>query len=92
MGSSVVLELSGGEKTSPRLGIVGAKDPKVGFDLLIGVFSLSVSLGVVSSGKVDVIMEESGEFPGKGGGELRSPIRDQGVVETETFEHVIEKE
>ena len=92
VGGGIVLEFSGGKKISPRLGIVGAKDPKVGFDFLVGAFGLSVSLGVVSSGKADVIMEESGEFPGKGRSELRSSIRDQGVVETETFEHMIEKE
>ena len=87
-----MLEFSGGKKISPRLGIVGAKDPKVGFDLLVGAFGLSVSLGVVSSGESNVIMEESGEFSGKGGSKLGSSIQDQSVVESEAFEHVVEKE
>ena len=86
------MELSGGEEISPTFGVVGAKDSKVGFDLLVGVFGLSVSLGMIGGGEANVVMEEPGKFSGKGGGELRSSIRDQGVMETETFEYVVEKE
>ena len=92
MGSGVALEFGGGEKVGPGLGVIGAKDSEVGFDLLVGAFGLSISLGVVSSGETDIIVEESGEFPGKGGGELRSSIRDQSVMETESLEYVVEKE
>ena len=92
MGGGIMLELGGGEEISPTFRVVGAKDSKVGFDLLVGAFGLSVSLGMIGGGEANVVMEESSEFSGKGGGELRSSIRDQGVMETETFEYVVEKE
>ena len=39
--------------------IVGTEDVKIGFDSLIGSFSLSVSLGLISGGETDVIFKES---------------------------------
>ena len=92
MGGGIVLEFSGSEETGPRLRIVGAEDSKIGFDFLVSAFGLSVSLRMVGGGEADIVMEESGEFSSEGRGELGSSIRDQSVVETETFEHVVEKE
>ena len=45
--------------------IIGTEDAEVGFDFLIGTFGLSISLGVVGSGEMDIIFEESGKFSGK---------------------------
>ena len=36
---------------------MSTEDPKIGLDLLIGSFSLSISLGIVGGGKVDIIFE-----------------------------------
>ena len=63
MRSGVVLEFGSREKVRPTLGVVGTKDVKVGLDLLVCLFCLSICLGVVSSGKSDVVLEESSEFP-----------------------------
>ena len=61
--SGVVLEFGSREKVGPTLGVVGTKDVKVGLNLLVCLFSLFICLGVVSSGRSDVVLEESSEFP-----------------------------
>ena len=43
--------------------VVGAEDAEIGFELLIGLFGLSVSLRVVGDGEFDVILQEMSEFP-----------------------------
>ena len=55
-----MLKFSGREEIKPGLGIVGAKDAEIRFYFLVGVFRLSISLGVVGSGEFDVVPEESG--------------------------------
>ena len=75
MRSRIVLELSGREEIGPASGVVGAEYVKVGLDLLIGLFHLSISLGVVGSGKFDVIFEESGQFSYKCRGKLGFSVR-----------------
>ena len=59
MWGGVVLEFGSREEIWPTSGVVGTKDMKVGFDFLIGLFSLSICLGVVGSGKSNVVFEES---------------------------------
>ena len=63
MWGRVMLKFGSREEIWPTSGVVGTKDLKVGFNLLIGSFCLSICLGVVGSGKSDVIFEESSKFP-----------------------------
>ena len=68
------------EESSPFPRVVSAEDPEIGFNLLIGSFGLSVSLGVVSRGEVNVVFKDAGKFTSKGRGKLRASVRDDGVV------------
>ena len=69
-----------GEELSPFLRIMGTKDPKIGFNLLIGMFGLSICLGVVGRGETDVVFKDTGELSSKGRGKLWASIRDDGVI------------
>jgi hypothetical protein len=62
------------------MGIVGTKDPEIGFYLLIGSFRLAVGLGVICDGKANIVLEDSGEFSGKHGSKLWTAIRDKRVM------------
>jgi hypothetical protein len=62
------------------MGVVGAKDPKIGLHFLIGSFRLAVGLGVICGGKSDIVMEDSGEFSGECRGKLWAAIRDKRIV------------
>ena len=66
MWGGVMLEFSSGKEFQPASGVVGAKDPKIGFDLLIGSFSLSIGLWTVGSGEFDIVFEELSEFSSQG--------------------------
>ena len=55
-----MLKFGSGEEIKPGFGVVGTKDAEIRFYLLVGALSLSVSLGVVGSGKFDIVLEESG--------------------------------
>ena len=66
MGNGVVLEFGRGKELRPLVRIIGAEDTEISFDFLIGSFSLSISLGVIGSGEVDIIFEKSSKFSGKG--------------------------
>ena len=55
----VVLEFGSGQEVQPVSRFVGAENTKVGFDFLVSVFCLSVSLRVVGRGELDVVLEES---------------------------------
>ena len=72
--------------------VVCAEDPEISFNFLIGSFGLPISLGMVSSGKADIIFEDSSEFTGKGRCELWAMIRDEGIMESEAFKYVVKKE
>ena len=61
-----MLEFGGGEELGPLVWVVCTKDLEVSFNFLISLFSLPISLGMVSSGKVDIVFEDSSEFSGKG--------------------------
>ena len=56
----VMLEFRSGEEIKPAFGVIGTKDAKICFYFLIGVFCLSVSLGVIGSGQFNVILKEPG--------------------------------
>ena len=59
---------------------MGAKDPKIGFNLLIGSFGLSICLGVVGRGEMDVVFKDMGKFSSKGRGKLWASVGDDGVI------------
>ena len=50
------------------------------FELLIGLLGLSISLRVVSSGEVNIILEEMNKFLSEGGSELRASVGDESIV------------
>ena len=77
---------------SPFPRIMGTEDPKIGFNLLIGSFGLSVGLGVVGRGETNVVFKDTGKFTSKGGGKLRASVGDDGVIQAEMFEHIVKKE
>lgn len=52
-------ELSEGKKVGPFLGVVGAKDSEISLDLLIGSLCLSICLGVICGGEVNIILEDA---------------------------------
>jgi hypothetical protein len=62
------------------MGVVGAKDPKVGLHFLIGSFRLAIGLGVIRGGKTDIVVEYSGEFSGECRGKLWATIRDECIM------------
>ena len=71
---------------------MGAKDPKIGFNLLIGSFGLSIHLGMVGRGETNVVFKDTGKFTSKGRGKLRASVRDDGVIQAKVFAYVVEKE
>ena len=92
MWNRVVLELGGSKELGPLVWVVYAEDPEVGFNFLIGSFSLSVSLGVIGSRQADVVFKDSSEFSGEGRCELWATIRDEGIVKSKAFEYMVKKE
>ena len=52
------MKLSSGKEVCPFLWIIGTEDAKISFDLLVGLFSLSICLGVVRGGEFDIVLEE----------------------------------
>ena len=69
-----------GKESSPFPRVVSAEDPEIGFNLLIGLFSLSVSLGVVGRGKANIVFKDTSKFSSKGRGKLRASVGDDGVI------------
>ena len=53
------MKLSSGKEVCPFLRVVGTEDAEIDFNLLIGLFGLSICLGVICGGELDVIVEES---------------------------------
>ena len=87
-----MLKFSSGKKVWPAVRVVGAEDMKISLYFLVGSLCLSISLGMVSSGESDIVFEKSCQFSGESQGKLGSLVRYNGVVETESFEYVVEKE
>ena len=54
------MKLGSGEEVCPFLRVVGTEDMEICFNLLIGLLSLSICLGMICDGELDVIMEELG--------------------------------
>ena len=54
-----MMKLSSGKKVRPFSGVVGAENVKICFNLLIGLFRLSICLRVIHGGEFDIIVEES---------------------------------
>ena len=73
-------EFGEGDMLCPGSRVGAAKDPKIGFYLLIDSFSFSVGLRMIGSGKGKFVTEELSKFLSKGGSELRSSVRDDFVI------------
>ena len=58
MRSGIVVEFGSREELYPFSQVIGAEDAEIGFEFLIGSFSLSVGLRVVGSGESYIIVEE----------------------------------
>ena len=87
-----MLKFSKCKELGPLMGITGTENTEISFDFLIGSLGLSISLGMVRGGESNVVFEDSGKFLGKRRSELGSSVRNESVVESEAFEHMIEKE
>ena len=92
MGNGVVLEFGGGEERGPLVGVIGTKDTKICFNFLISSFSLSIGLRVVGGRKSNIIFEDPGKFLGERRSKLWSSVRDESIMESEAFEHMVKKE
>ena len=53
-----MVEFGGGEVLHPFSRVIGAEYAEIGFEFLIGSFSLSVGLRVVGGGESYVVVEE----------------------------------
>ena len=53
-----MMKLSSGKEVRPFPRVVGAEDAEVCFNLLIGLFCLSIRLRVIHSGEFDIVVEE----------------------------------
>ena len=54
-----MMKLSGGKEVHPFPRVIGTEDAKICFNLLIGLFRLSISLRMICDGEFDIIVEES---------------------------------
>ena len=54
-----MMEFGGGEELRPFSQVIGVKYAEIGFEFLIGSFSLSVGLRVVGGGEAYVVVEEA---------------------------------
>jgi hypothetical protein len=80
MRNGVVDELGRSQELGPIMGVVGTKDPKIGFYFLIGSFGLAVGLRVISGGEMDIIMEDSSKLSGESRSKLWATIRDKRIM------------
>ena len=54
------MKLCCGKEVCPFLRVVGTEDAKICFNLLIGLFCLSICLRVIHGGEFDGIVKKSG--------------------------------
>ena len=54
-----MVEFSGGKELHPFSRVIGAEDAEISLKFLIGSFSLSIGLRVVSGGEPYVVVEET---------------------------------
>ena len=57
-----MVEFCGGEELRPFSWVIGTEYVEIGFEFLIGSFSLSIGLRVVGGGEFDIIFQEVGKF------------------------------
>ena len=62
----VVCEFHMGNFVSPGSGIRSTKDPQIGFNSLVDLFSFSIRLRMVGGGEREIVVEELPECFGKG--------------------------
>ena len=53
-----MMKLCGGKEVCSFPRIIGTKDMEICFNLLIGLFSLSISLRVICGGESDIVVEK----------------------------------
>ena len=87
-----MLKFGGCKELGPLMWIVGTEDTEIGFDFLIGSFGLSIGLRMVCGRKSNVIFEDPGKFLSERRSELWSSVRDESIVKSEVFEHMVKKE
>ena len=87
-----MLEFGERKELRPLMGVVGAEDVEICFDFLIDSFGLSISLRVVCGGKSNIVFKDFSEFSGKCRGKLWSSVGDEGIMKSEAFEYMVEKE
>ena len=87
-----MLKFGGHKELGPLMWAVGTEDAEVGSDFLIGSFGLSIGLRMVCGRKSNIIFEDPGKFLGECRSELWSSVRDESIVKSEAFEHMVEKE
>ena len=92
MGGGVVCKFRHGKKFGPFRRLIFGKDPKVCFKLLVDPFRFAISLGVISGGEGDVVIEKTSEFSCKGRGKLGSLVRDDSVMKAELGKDVLEED
>ena len=69
-----------GDFIYPGTRVGPTEDPKIGFNLLVDMFSFTIRLMVVCGGEGEIIVQEFAEFFGKGRGELETMIQDDFVI------------
>ena len=62
------------------------------FKFLVDSFQFTIGLRVIGGREGDVVVKEAGEFSGKGGGKLWTPVRDDSVMKTELGKDGVEKD
>ena len=87
-----MLEFRGSEELQPLMRVICTKDPKISLNFLSGSFGLSICLRMICCGEAYIIFENLGKFSGKCRGKLETMIRDNCIMQSEAFEHVVEKE
>ena len=87
-----MLKFGGCKELGPLMWVVGTEDAEIGFNFLIGSFGLSVGLRMIRGRKSNVIFEDPGKFLSEHRSELWSSVRDESIVKSEAFEHMVEKE
>ena len=88
----IVGEFGKGNVLSPRSRVRATKDLKISFYFLVHTFSFPISLRMIGSGEGEFITEEFAQFLSESGGELWSSIRDDLIIETESFENFGEEQ
>ena len=87
-----MLKFGGCKELGPLMWVVGTEDAEICFDFLVGWFGLSISLRMVCGRKSNIIFEDPGKFFSERRSELWSSVRDESIMKSKVFEHMVEKE